>query len=297
MYTIMENDPTPTSLCVELSGELEIFVIASLSFIENTANNGDYANMNLTITFDSASSDSRCFPLVISEDGLLENDELFSISLSSADSKVDVENGSAQVTVLDSSELEVGFESALGIVTEGEVFMACVNITAGQLAEQFTLILSVQSLSGQGMYVSISACPYISACILIEALSTLHLTPHPCISYSPFFPSTSILLFPYCLCVVQLEFDIVNISGLILGITNEVLVFNNTNQAGQLCSSVMTVDDSVVELSGLFTVQLTPDEENARIIIQPAELAVTVEDDDSEFVDVDAPVVRPCIGS
>lgn len=139
-------------MCVQLTGQLEIPITAAISFEENTATSQDHSNTNRNLTFDSGSSNPQCFLLVIVDDGLLESEEVFGITLSSPDSEVDIVNGSALVTILDSSELTVGFTSATGTVTEGEVFLACVDITAGQLAELFSLVLLVEASTGQGIH-------------------------------------------------------------------------------------------------------------------------------------------------
>ena len=147
--TVMETTP-PVTMCVQLTGELEIAITAAVSFEDNSATSDDHGNTNITFTFTSGSSDPQCLQLTLIEDGLLENEELFTISLSSPDIEVDVVNGSVVVTLQDSSELSVGFQSAPDVITEGEVLMACVNISSGQLAGSFSLALRVEVSTGQG---------------------------------------------------------------------------------------------------------------------------------------------------
>lgn len=60
------------------------------------------------------------------------------------------------------------------------------------------------------------------------------------------------------------------------------VIFDSSNQDTQQCVFVDIADDSIVEASTSFSLQLVPGIQNERIIIQPQVTSVTVEDDDSK---------------
>ena len=62
---------------------------------------------------------------------------------------------------------------------------------------------------------------------------------------------------------------------------NEDLLFNEANQDVQLCTSVTTLGDSIVEAPTSFSLQLVLGIENGQVNIDPSSLNVTVEDNDS----------------
>ena len=72
------------------------------------------------------------------------------MNLTSPDAVVEIVVASAEVTIRDSSVLDVGFANATGRVVEGDSLMACVKILSGRLAEDFLLPLSIQVVAGQG---------------------------------------------------------------------------------------------------------------------------------------------------
>lgn len=145
-----ESDSAPPDVCVQLLGTLAISVTISIQVLEGSATLQDFTIRDTNFTSDADSPNPQCFQLGINEDGLLEDDEVFSVMLSSPDDVVDIDIGSLEVTVQDSSELEVGFVSPNDSVAEGGMFMACVEIVSGQLAQLFVLPLSVQPVDGQG---------------------------------------------------------------------------------------------------------------------------------------------------
>ncbi len=63
-------------------------------------------------------------------------------------------------------------------------------------------------------------------------------------------------------------------------IENGDLVFGTATQNAQLCSSVLTSDDSTVEARGSFIIQLVSGLVNERIRIQTPMTSVTVQDND-----------------
>ena len=142
-YTVTEGTLTPTQVCVELTGELGISVTINVDFTEDTASSQDFSHTDLTLTFDGSTSSSQCFELNITIDTLLEEDETFNIQLSSPDDVVDIVGETSTVTILDSTELLVGFVTPNRTVAEGGTFLACVMIFSGQLAPGFTLPLRV----------------------------------------------------------------------------------------------------------------------------------------------------------
>ena len=148
--SVSESDSAPPDVCVQLLGTLERSVSVSIQVMQESATLQDFTIRDTTFTFDAESPNPQCFQLGVSEDGLLEDDELFSMLLSSPDDVVDIGIGTLEVTILDSSELVTGFVSPTDSVTEGGLFMACVEIVSGELAQLFALPLSVQPTDGQG---------------------------------------------------------------------------------------------------------------------------------------------------
>ena len=67
------------------------------------------------------------------------------------------------------------------------------------------------------------------------------------------------------------------LAGLVSGIMNAVIELNSQ----QLCASVMTVEDEIVEDPASFSLMLEPSMANGRLNIEPP-ATVTVMDDDSE---------------
>ena len=128
-----------------------MLVTINTSFSEGTATSADYSNTDTSVTFSGGSSNTQCQVLSIVEDELLENDEVFTITLSSTDSAVYFGNATTIVTIQDSTQLLVGFVNTTGSVTEGGSYSACVSIFSGQLSNEVALTLNVQAASGQGM--------------------------------------------------------------------------------------------------------------------------------------------------
>ncbi len=155
-YTVLENAATPSEVCVELQGELDIPVTMNVGFQEETATSDDFSNIDLTYTFIGRSPNAQCFQLIINEEDILENDEIFTLSLTSSDDFVDILNENVEVHIQDTSEILVGFESDAYTVTEGNTLSACARIFSGRLAEQLSLPLTISSVSGQGKEVCVA---------------------------------------------------------------------------------------------------------------------------------------------
>ena len=152
-YREMEDSAAPLEVCVELQGSLEVSVLIDIEFQTDTATSQDFTNFNSVtgFTFNAGSVTTQCLQLVIEEDGVLENEEVFRIILSSPDEEVDIEDGVVEVTILDTSELIVGFESTSEAITEGGSLSICISIFSGRLANEFVLPLVIDIASGQGI--------------------------------------------------------------------------------------------------------------------------------------------------
>ena len=61
------------------------------------------------------------------------------------------------------------------------------------------------------------------------------------------------------------------------------LEFNSTNQNNQLCRTIRTRDDEIVENSAFFSLQLVLRTENERVSVQPSSLNITIVDDDRKL--------------
>lgn len=143
-----------TEVCVQLNGTLERSITVNVNFENIDTAAEDFDNTPETFTFGSGETDEQCFQLLINADNMLENDERFNIVLSSPNNDVvDILNENSQVTIQDSSTLELGFSNVPPSVMEGESFSACVRINRGSLSEQFQLPVNIVSLSVQGEYI------------------------------------------------------------------------------------------------------------------------------------------------
>ena len=148
--TLIENGPS-MDLCVELQGLLGRTIAVNIEFLEQSASFQDFTNRDTTINFNAGDIALICIQLGASMDDILENDEVFSARLSSLDNSVDIVNGSIEVTIRDSSEVVVGFDSPSESVVEGSTFSVCVRIFSGRLAEQIELPLIIVPEDGAGM--------------------------------------------------------------------------------------------------------------------------------------------------
>ena len=150
--TVLSETQGPLDVCVELLGTLERSISVNLDVENIDTTTQDFINTQETFNFGIRASDEQCFQLVINTDDIIENDERFTIVLSSPMDVVDVISENAPVMIIqDSSMLEVGFSSVRPSVTEGESFLACMRISMGRLSEDFQLPVNIVSLS-EGMY-------------------------------------------------------------------------------------------------------------------------------------------------
>ena len=150
--SVVTEDQGPVNVCVELLGTLQRSVTMNINLNNIGTTPDDFSIDQLTVIFGNGGTNPQCIQLVANPDVLLESDENFSIILSSTDDAVDIVDGTAVVTIQDSSTLRLGFSQVPESVEEGEVFSACVNIIEGSLSGQFQLPISIVSLSGPGSY-------------------------------------------------------------------------------------------------------------------------------------------------
>lgn len=141
----------PIEVCVELLGMLERAVTVNVEVQDINTTRLDFNNTEEgegALVFGNGTASEQCFQLLISADNIIENDESFSLVLSSPIDAVEVITESAPVIIIqDSSTLEVGFSTVPTSVIEGESFMACARINMGGLSEGFQLPVNVVSLS------------------------------------------------------------------------------------------------------------------------------------------------------
>ena len=164
-FSVLENDLSPLQVCVQVQGDLAIPVAISMKSREGTATAPeDFAGADQNFVFIGLSPVEQCFMVNIVDEDLLELDEVFALTLSGPDDVVDIVNGVANVTIHDSSELTIGFESVEDDVTEGGMVMVCVSIGSGRLAEQVSVSVSITPLSGQGE--AMVTCMTITAILL-----------------------------------------------------------------------------------------------------------------------------------
>ena len=147
-------------LCVQHEAVLEREFTVNITFQDNTTSPEDFDHTPLAITFDPDSNLTQCVELVINFDDILESDEVFLALLTTADTDVQVMDGTAVVTVIDSSVLVVGFTAATFTLTEGEATSdrVCVAILNGELAPGEQLLISVELSDPQGNDINNSFC-------------------------------------------------------------------------------------------------------------------------------------------
>jgi hypothetical protein len=160
--SVMEEDSV--EVCIDIEGELAITVTLNAVFQDGSASApADYMSTEQAFSFSGMLPNGQCLMVMVAQDDFLEQDEVFMISLSSPNDVVDIVNGIVEVTILDGSELTVGFVSVEDEVLEGETLMSCVRIVNGRLADNFSLLLNIVAALGEGMYVCLQL--YTTSCI------------------------------------------------------------------------------------------------------------------------------------
>ena len=153
--TVFESSNQSTMLCVQHQAVLERQFSLNISFEDISTTIQDFVHTISVIEFNSESENTLCTPLTINTDDLLEIDEEFVAVLSTTDQDIDIVNGTVQMTIVDSSTLEVGFTNVSHTVTEGEVFLVCVAIFSGSLTQEVLVPLLVVTQDAQGIMILI----------------------------------------------------------------------------------------------------------------------------------------------
>ena len=103
----------------------------------------DYTSIDSMLTIASGSS-RECIPVVATtDDDILEDDESFDISLSTADPDVNVTAASATVTITeDADNVTVAFQEPPYTIPEGASMQVCVAVVTGVLERDIMVTVS-----------------------------------------------------------------------------------------------------------------------------------------------------------
>ena len=153
-YTTTENNGT-VLVCV-LTNEgalLERPVTFSIRTVEESASEiSDYVPTQANLAFSSPPF-RECVNISVGMDEVVEDSEIFLVILESNDSAVDIQIPSTTVSIVDSSQVEVGFVGGLFEVSEGGNESVCV-MTLDSIDRNISITLNVNG--SEGMYVGLS---------------------------------------------------------------------------------------------------------------------------------------------
>ena len=143
MYTVDEGSGTVTLTVKVLSGDLGRDVTLNYETMDGSTVAGeDYTTVQSTLTLTPVNTET-IIVVNITDDGLFENDELFTVVLREAPAGVTLNPASAEVTITDNEPApdgEIGFDSGTYRVNEasGTVELT-VSVISGVLADTVTL--------------------------------------------------------------------------------------------------------------------------------------------------------------
>ena len=143
MYTVDEGAGTVRLTVKVLSGDLGRAVTLDYETRDGTATAGeDYTSKATTLTL-SAGATEATIVVDITNDGLLENDEMFTVVLSGAPAGVTLTPDTAEVTITDTNApdaVEIGFDPVMKTVDEGAgTVRLTVKVLNGSLGRDITL--------------------------------------------------------------------------------------------------------------------------------------------------------------
>ena len=143
----MSESSGSVPVCVQALGDLqrevELTITASpLSALPDQ----DYTFLDDVATFSPGVS-QQCFNFTVSEEGLVEGDELVMVSLGQS-SVADIAMPSVMVLIQDSSNVSFTFEMESYNISESETVNICV-VLQGMSAREITILIS---LDGTGEY-------------------------------------------------------------------------------------------------------------------------------------------------
>lgn len=101
----------------------------------------DYSKLLLTVPFSESDGDRRCINVTIIDDLLLENDESFTLLLTSADSAVSVSQNMTTVTILDDDSVTLALQPVQLTIEENTQLVQITVILRGSLEREVSLML------------------------------------------------------------------------------------------------------------------------------------------------------------
>ena len=143
MYTVDEGSGTVTLTVKVLSGDLGRDVTLNYETMDGSTVAGeDYTTVQSTLTLTPVNTE-KVIVVNITDDGLFENDELFTVVLREAPAGVTLNPASAEVTITDNEpapDAEIGFDSGTYRVNEASGTVALtVSVISGVLVDTVTL--------------------------------------------------------------------------------------------------------------------------------------------------------------
>lgn len=150
---INEDNIDQPLFCVQHQAILEREFVVDISFEDISTTSDDFSNTDMEFIFNSISDNPQCFQFMINTDNVLENNEEFMVVLSTTDENIDIDNRNTRVTILDSSQVVLGFTNTFITVNEGDNFSTCVAIFSGELSQNVQLPLFVVPMNQQGMLI------------------------------------------------------------------------------------------------------------------------------------------------
>lgn len=141
-YYVYEND-TSVEVCVSryggvLSRPLNLAITSS----DGTASDlKDFSKLLLAIPLSESDGNRLCINVTIIDDLLLENDETFTLLLTSADSAVSVELNMTTVTILDDDSVTLALQPMEFTITESSQQIQITVILRGSLESEVSLML------------------------------------------------------------------------------------------------------------------------------------------------------------
>lgn len=101
----------------------------------------DYSKLLLTVPFSESDGDRLCINITIIDDLLLENDEIFTLLLTSTDSAVSVKLNMATVTILDDDVVTLALQPVQLTVAESSQQVQIMVVLRGSLEREVSLML------------------------------------------------------------------------------------------------------------------------------------------------------------
>ena len=118
-----------------------------LHFVANV----DFSSLSSTSLFFSGTSGVECLNISILDDNFVEQNETFSVLLTTSNSAVEISLSSATVTIIDNDTVTIGWSSASFQFDENGPFATvCAEILQGDIARRISVFYSTMDDTTQG---------------------------------------------------------------------------------------------------------------------------------------------------